>query len=314
MVYISISEVVIVFFLFSILGWCMEVFLKYLEFHRFINRGFLIGPYCPIYGAGVAGIIIIIGKWLQLTYGFILVFIAGFFICGLLEYLVSWIMEKQFHARWWDYSQRPMNLHGRIWIGNLVLFGLAAVVIINFIYPPLRYGLDSLTDQVKNILAVCIFIEMMSDYILSQIVLKTIKDEIDGTELDDSEEISTKVKEALKDRSALVNRILASYPTMKVSPEVIKQKIKEREEKAKAMIKRAEHVAIEAVEHVDHLLDEKRNELYVSLSEKAADIGDLIAYIDDLSKEERVLFLQENLDNLSEEVIEKLKHRKKDEE
>ena len=60
---------------------------------------------------------------------------APFLLCGFLEYMTSYVLEKRFHARWWDYSSKPMNLHGRVWIGNLVLFGLGGVVIVDLINP-----------------------------------------------------------------------------------------------------------------------------------------------------------------------------------
>ena len=62
-------------------------------------------------------------------------FLIAFILCGLLEYATSYILEKYFHARWWDYSQKPMNLHGRVWIGNLILFGLGGVAILDILNP-----------------------------------------------------------------------------------------------------------------------------------------------------------------------------------
>ena len=62
-------------------------------------------------------------------------FAVSFLLCGFLEYMTSYVLEKRFHARWWDYSSKPMNLHGRVWIGNLVLFGLGGVVIVDLINP-----------------------------------------------------------------------------------------------------------------------------------------------------------------------------------
>ena len=132
--HLHLSEVTIVFFIFSFLGWCMEVFLKLVDEHIFVNRGFLIGPYCPVYGFGVIFIIFMIGAVLTLPYGIFPVFLSGMVICGVLEYFVSWFLEKRYHARWWDYSTKPLNIHGRVWIGNLILFGIASVVIMAGIY------------------------------------------------------------------------------------------------------------------------------------------------------------------------------------
>lgn len=141
---------VLEFFLFSCLGWVMEVTLKYIQFHRFINRGFLIGPYCPIYGWGVVTVTLVVGG-LAVRRGTLgETFLAGMVLCGALEYFTSWYMEKRFHARWWDYSQKPMNLHGRIWIGNLLLFGAACVVIVHVIDPAFSDGWKAGTRRFLN--------------------------------------------------------------------------------------------------------------------------------------------------------------------
>ena len=105
----TIAELIVLFFCYSVAGWCMEVILKYIQFHRFINRGFLIGPYCPIYGSGAVVVTVLVGGLIG-NASYIVTFLASFVLCGVLEYFVSWYMEKMFHARWWDYSQKPMNL------------------------------------------------------------------------------------------------------------------------------------------------------------------------------------------------------------
>ena len=130
-----LCQLIILFFIFSIVGWMIEVTLKYFQYHRFINRGFMIGPYCPIYGSGVVAITVCVGGLVGLDGSIGDTFLAGFFICGALEYFTSWYMEKLFHARWWDYSRKPMNLNGRVWIGNLILFGIASVAVVRIIDP-----------------------------------------------------------------------------------------------------------------------------------------------------------------------------------
>ena len=101
---LEVCRFVVVFFLFAVAGWCMEVTLKFIQFHRFINRGFLIGPYCPIYGWGAVIVTLSVGGLFGQEGSYAEVFLAGLVICGALEYFTSWYMEKMFHARWWDYS------------------------------------------------------------------------------------------------------------------------------------------------------------------------------------------------------------------
>ena len=103
----TVCTLILMFFVFSCAGWIMEVVLKYFEFHRFINRGFLIGPYCPIYGFGVVAVTVVVGGMVGRHGTLGEVFFAGMVMCGALEYFTSWYMEKMFHARWWDYSAKP---------------------------------------------------------------------------------------------------------------------------------------------------------------------------------------------------------------
>ena len=96
-----IESYILLFFTASSMGWCMEVLCKLIQFKRFINRGFLIGPWCPIYGFGTVMITLLLSKFTEDPFA---VFGLAILLCGTLEYLTSYIMEKAFHARWWDYS------------------------------------------------------------------------------------------------------------------------------------------------------------------------------------------------------------------
>ena len=207
-----INMFILVFFLFSVAGWVMEVTLKFIQYHRFINRGFLIGPYCPIYGWGAVTVTVLVGGVLarEGTYGE--TFLAGTVICGALEYFTSWYMEKVFHARWWDYSQKPMNLHGRIWIGNLLLFGGASVVIVKLIVPLLLYWFHTWPPLLVKILGQNVVVIMLTDYVVSHFLMNVVKKQIDSQEGDSTEEIARQVRALLKNRGLLVRRIQSAYP------------------------------------------------------------------------------------------------------
>mgnify|MGYP005775598053 FL=1 len=222
-----VYEFIIMLFLFSILGWGMEVSLKFIQYHRFINRGFLIGPYCPIYGFGVVGVTILVGGLLGRAGTYPETFMAGFVICGFLEYMTSLYMEKMFHARWWDYSNKPMNLHGRIWIGNLILFGLASVIIVKLIDPHYFNYIETINPLIISVLAWIIIVLMVSDYTLSHILMNIVKKEIDNSTGDNTEEISRQIHELLRNRNALHRRILQAYPDFKVLPHNFVQEYKQ---------------------------------------------------------------------------------------
>ncbi len=125
-------EYVLLFFLYSFAGWLWESIVCSLYDHgRLINRGFLNGPYCPIYGWGaLCGILLL----RSIDSPVFLFLCAGVSTCTL-EYLTSYAMEKLFHARWWDYSDKPFNLNGRIYLNGFLAFGMATVLLIKWINP-----------------------------------------------------------------------------------------------------------------------------------------------------------------------------------
>lgn len=253
---ILIAQLIILFFIYSVAGWCMEVILKYRQFHRFINRGFLIGPYCPIYGSGAVVITVFIGGTVGADGGYAETFLTAFIVCGILEYFVSWYMEKLFHARWWDYTGKPMNIHGRIWIGNLILFGLGGILIGKWADPVLFRMMDQCPLRLLYGAAVLIVLLMISDYVASHVLFNMVRQEIDGVDADNSEEVSLRVRALLRSKSALLRRIGDSYPNLKVSPEVVLANLKKRQEKLRQAAMEQERRIAEAVQQGQEQLAE----------------------------------------------------------
>lgn len=208
----SVIDLVLLFFVYSFLGWCVEVSLKYIQYHRFINRGFFTGPICPIYGSGAALITLIVGGIAPVEQGYGTTFALSFVLCGVVEYFTSYFMEKRFHARWWDYSQKPMNLHGRVWIGNLILFGLAGVAIIHFFNPILYRVLDRLPLPVREGLVVGLLAVFAADYVLTHFVLKLVKTGVEQSAADNTEEINREIKLLLSDKNVFYRRFADAYP------------------------------------------------------------------------------------------------------
>lgn len=211
-----ISEFIILFFITSIGGWCIEVILKYIQFHRFINRGFLIGPYCPIYGWGVLAITVLVGGLLMRKGTIVETFFIGLVVCGVLEYFTSWYMEKRFHARWWDYSQKPMNLHGRVWIGNLILFGVASVLVIWFLDPWYFSKISNVSSFWTTFMGWIIVATILLDHAVSHFLIGSIKTEIDRQQGDDTEYMTKELRRLLKDKHMLVRRIHEAYPKLHI--------------------------------------------------------------------------------------------------
>ena len=142
-------EVFLWFLIFSFLGWLWEVILYYISLHRFVNRGFLNGPYCPIYGFGALAFIFTTNQIADpLLRG-----LAGGAIACVLEYVTSFTLEKLFHARWWDYSKRPFNINGRICLYGFLIFGAAAVAM-PWVYLPIAGFTAAIPEPARSILAI----------------------------------------------------------------------------------------------------------------------------------------------------------------
>ena len=205
-------NLVLLFFAYALLGWCIEVTLKYFQFHRFINRGFLTGPLLPIYGSGAVLITLAVDGLAPLESSVGTTFALSFVLCGTVEYLTSFALEKRYHARWWDYSKKPMNLHGRVWIGNLILFGLGGVLIAKVLNPVFLGVFGMLTLSGREILAAGLGGLFLADCVMSHFVLKLVKTGVESSEADSTEEISREVQLLLHDRSVFHRRFADAYP------------------------------------------------------------------------------------------------------
>ena len=126
------------FILFSFLGWIYECTYCTVKTGHWENRGFLFGPICPIYGIGASVTMIIFNELPFFTGGTTLwwkIFLVCAIGSAILEYSVSFILEKKFHAMWWDYSNVPLNVNGRICLPATLAFGFAGVVIVKYFFP-----------------------------------------------------------------------------------------------------------------------------------------------------------------------------------
>ena len=206
----SLIDLVLLFFAYAFLGWCIEVTLKYFQFHRFINRGFLTGPWLPIYGSGAALITVAVKGLSPLESSVGTTFVVSFLLCGFLEYMTSYVLEKRFHARWWDYGKKPMNLHGRVWIGNLILFGLGGVLIVELFNPLLLRLSNHMSVTLRETLAISLSAVFIAD--MSHFVLKLVKTGVESSEADDTEAINKEIHLLLRDRSFFHRRFAEAYP------------------------------------------------------------------------------------------------------
>lgn len=138
--------------IYSFLGWVTEIIFQTIKEGHFINRGFLRGPVCPIYGFGL---LLVIHFLEPLKSNLLILFIGSVIFTTLLELATGFVLEKIFSIRWWDYSKEKFNLNGYICLGFSIIWGLACVFVINIIHP-LIYTFVTLIPEKVGIIAVIV--------------------------------------------------------------------------------------------------------------------------------------------------------------
>ncbi len=208
----DLEKYFLLFVAYSIIGWCMETIIKSVKAGHFVHRGFLIGPYLPIYGTGVLLATVLLDPFmdnLPLLFGF------SILVCGTLEYLTSFILEKIFHARWWDYSQRPLNLNGRICAETLLIFGVVCTFVITCINPIFFDLFDAFPPALLHALSIIFAIVLATDAIISITVLIEVRKVGKTLDYDASEELAHEVRQTLMKRGWHFRRLLSAYPHMR---------------------------------------------------------------------------------------------------
>ena len=221
------------FIIYSFIGWSIEVVGKLIEKHKFINRGFLVGPICPIYGWGCIAIILLLSKYKSSP---IVLFLMAIIICSILEYFTSYFMEKLFHVRWWDYTRRKYNINGRICAETMIPFGILGCLVVYIVNPIFTGLLNKIPVNTLNILAIIIFTIYVIDNIVSLSVMFGFKGTLKTVEKDGTEEITKKVREVLLKRNFLYKRLVNAFPNIiskKERLELLESKISVEIEKLK---------------------------------------------------------------------------------
>ena len=201
----------LLFFIYSVIGWFVEVTYVYIGTKKFINRGFLIGPYIPIYGYSA----LIMALYLtQYKDNPLTVFLLAIFICTFIEYMISFNMEKLSNARWWDYSNSKFNINGRVCLKNGLGFGFLSLLLIYLINPWLVNLLGKLNPKLLIIISVICLVIFVFDFITSLIVTFDIKNKIKKFDSDSTTEIRELINEKIK-KKLLKRRVLNAFPRVK---------------------------------------------------------------------------------------------------
>ena len=238
----SIAINFILFIIYSFLGWLVEVINCSIVEKKLVNRGFLISPICPIYGCGALLITIVLNNYKD---DWFVVFCMAVILCGLLEYFTSWLMEKIFHARWWDYSQNKFNINGRICLETMVPFGILGLVIIYILNPFFYNILHLIPTNIAEIISIILLIILIIDSIVSFNVISkvtnTVKKVTQENKKDDTYEITAKAREILKSNWK-GRRILDAFPDIETIKEKVKKVASDTAEKSKKAVEMSKKV------------------------------------------------------------------------
>ena len=234
----------ILFIVYSFLGWVMEMIVCAIADKKVVNRGFLVGPYCPIYGCGCILILFLLNKYKEDP---IVLFVMSVLICSILEYFTSYIMEKLFKARWWDYSDKKFNINGRICLDTLAAFGILGLILV-YLVNPLFVGLiDKMGHTVLLVVAITLLVIFIVDGIVSLKVISGFKNVAKSVRKDNTEEITKKVKELLLEKNWLYKRLVSAFD-FKASERLLKEigkKAKETIEKGAEVTKKTIKTGVE---------------------------------------------------------------------
>lgn len=174
-----------------------------------------------------------------------MVFCLATILAGTLEYFTSWLMEKMFHARWWDYSKNKFNINGRVCLETMVPFGLLGIAIIYFLNPFFYNMINILPQNVINALGIVLLITLIIDITLSLHVVskvtKAVKTVSENNKKDNTNEITEKVKELLKN-TWRGKRLVEAFPKFETITKKVKKVANDTVEKSKKVVEKGKKV------------------------------------------------------------------------
>lgn len=218
-------EIFLLFFIYSFVGWVVEMVSTYFPDRKIVNRGFLMGPYCPIYGFGCLLISLLLSRYKNDP---IVLFVMIIVVCSALEYFVSYILEKIFKARWWDYTKYKYNINGRICLETMIPFGILGCLFVYYLHPFVLNIIGKIPSNVVMAISYILLVVFVIDVIISFSVIGKIHISKKVKTTDDTEEITQKVRSYIANYSKYGNRLMRSFPTLKVFKRVDKAKKKEK--------------------------------------------------------------------------------------
>lgn len=160
----SFGQMIWIVLVYSFLGWCCEVAFAAVRRGIFVNRGFLNGPVCPIYGFGVLIVLLVLEP---VKDNLALLFFGSMVLTSALEFFIGFIMEQFFHDKWWDYSENPFNIKGYICLEFSLVWGAACVLVVDVIHPMIFKLICAIPEKLSLWLMVFFTAVLISDAVIT---------------------------------------------------------------------------------------------------------------------------------------------------
>lgn len=218
-----LAIIFLIFMTYAFGGWAMEVIISLLQRRKLVNRGFLVGPICPIYGVGALLLSLVVSS----DESPLVIFCVAVVGSAVLEYSVSYVMEKLFRVRWWDYTDQPFNLNGRICAESVLAFGVIGVLILKIINPALLALYSSMPQFLMLLLAAVLAAWLIFDVALSLWLMLGIRVTVGTVQRDATDEIAARVHEVLTDKGKLNRRLVKAFPNQTPTKKTPRKKSKQ---------------------------------------------------------------------------------------
>ena len=175
----SLYQILAFFLIYSCLGWCLEVIYAAVSTGQLVNRGFLNGPVCPIYGFGM---VIVLFTLSPLADNLLLLYLGGVILPSVLELVGGWALYKLYHTRWWDYSDFPFNIGGYICLEFSLLWGVGTVVVMKAVHPVIAGFVEMVPQMVGFVLMCILYACYAADVVVTAFAASDLARELDALE------------------------------------------------------------------------------------------------------------------------------------
>lgn len=290
---VSFFDILVYFILYSIVGYMLEVIYAALVLGKFVNRGFLNGPWCPIYGFGM----VIVALTLKpVSSSLIALFIGSVLVTSIIEFVTGFVLEKVFKQKWWDYTDEPFNLGGYICLKFSLIWGIACVFVVKLVLPFTDLISSALHNTVGIIVMFALLLLMLADLAATVVTIAGIRkklrlmnsiaaklkensNSIGGFLSEETLELKSKfdsLSEQITEKGG-AKRMLNAFPTLKKNNtkklSELRESINESIERSRAKTREAREKSRENIAEVR----ENLTEAYENLGRRVADIKPKLA-------------------------------------